>query len=184
MGPVSIAVEADKSAFQLYRGGILSSTCGSNLDHGVLLVGYGTDNGQDYWKVKNSWGTSFGENGYIRLKRGKGGKGECGLLSGPPSFPVVSGSPAPGPSPGPSPPAPPSPTPPSPGTTHYEKPPCQSDEVQASVQGADGSLCAPKCDTSGSCPSGAKCAMIGGIEGVCVYPDANGASKSMSWNAP
>merc|ERR1712190_392296 len=217
--PVSIAVEADKSAFQLYRGGILSSTCGSNLDHGVLLVGYGTENGQDYWKVKNSWGTSFGENGYIRLKRGKGGKGECGLLSGPPSFPVVSGSPAPGPSPGPSPPAPPSPTPPSPGTTHYEKPPRQSDEVQASVQGAGGSLCAPKWDASGSCPtdvpagtqatpqcilqdsssgdkycalkcflsgcpSGAKCAMIGGIEGVCVYPDANGASKSMSWNAP
>merc|ERR1712038_2161835 len=88
--PVSIAIEADKSAFQLYRGGILSRTCGSKLDHGVLLVGYGTDNGQDYWKVKNSWGASFGEYGYIRLKRGKGGAGECGLLSGPPSFPVVS----------------------------------------------------------------------------------------------
>jgi len=90
--PVSIAVEADKSAFQLYRGGILSSTCGTTLDHGVLLVGYGTENGQKYWKVKNSWGTSFGEDGYIRLKRGKGGAGECGLLSGPPSYPIVSGS--------------------------------------------------------------------------------------------
>merc|ERR1712032_318525 len=112
--PVSIAIEADKMAFQSYKSGILSSTCGSNLDHGVLLVGYGTDGGKDYWKVKNSWGTTYGENGYVRLLRGKGGSGECGLLSGPPSYPVVSGSPAPGPSP-PAPPAPPAPpSPPSP----------------------------------------------------------------------
>jgi len=90
--PVSIAIEADKSAFQQYSGGVLSSTCGTNLDHGVLAVGYGTDNGNDYWKVKNSWGTSFGEAGYIRLLRGKRGAGECGLLSGPPSYPVVSGT--------------------------------------------------------------------------------------------
>jgi len=214
--PVSIAIEADKSAFQSYRSGILSSTCGTNLDHGVLLVGYGTEGGTDYWKVKNSWGTTFGENGYIRLARGKGGAGECGLLSGPPSFPVVSGSPAPGPSPGPSPPAPPSPpSPPSPSSTHYEKPPCRSDEEEASLQGADGSLCAPKCvgttcptdvpagttakpkcilqDSSsgdkycalscflGGCPTGAKCAMVGGIQGVCVYPDsASLAAKSLA----
>merc|ERR1711948_105079 len=91
-GPVSIAIEADKSAFQLYRSGVLSATCGTNLDHGVLAVGYGSDNGQDYWKVKNSWGTSYGEDGYVRLLRGKGGKGECGILSGPPSYPVVSGA--------------------------------------------------------------------------------------------
>lgn len=86
--PVSIAIEADKSAFQQYSSGILSSTCGTSLDHGVLLVGYGSEDGQDYWKVKNSWGTSFGENGYIRLLRGKGGAGECGLLKQP-SYPVV-----------------------------------------------------------------------------------------------
>jgi len=89
-GPVSIAIEADKSAFQLYHSGVLSATCGTNLDHGVLAVGYGSENGQDYWKVKNSWGTSYGEDGYVRLLRGKGGKGECGILSGPPSYPVVS----------------------------------------------------------------------------------------------
>lgn len=89
-GPVSIAIEADLSAFQLYHGGVLGGRCGANLDHGVLAVGYGTDGGQDYWKVKNSWGTSFGEAGYVRLLRGKGGAGECGLLSGPPSYPIVS----------------------------------------------------------------------------------------------
>jgi len=91
-GPVSIAIEADKSAFQLYHSGVLSSTCGTNLDHGVLAVGYGSENGKDYWKVKNSWGTSYGEDGYVRLLRGKVGKGECGILSGPPSYPVVSGA--------------------------------------------------------------------------------------------
>merc|ERR1712113_483057 len=91
-GPVSIAIEADKSAFQLYHSGVLSSTCGTNLDHGVLAVGYGSENGKDYWKVKNSWGTSYGEDGYVRLLRGKGGKGECGILSGPPSYPIVSGA--------------------------------------------------------------------------------------------
>merc|ERR1712023_191214 len=90
--PVSVAIEADKSAFQLYKGGVLdNSACGNKLDHGVLVVGYGTD-GKDYWKVKNSWGASWGEQGFVRLLRGKPGAGECGLLSGPPSYPVVKGS--------------------------------------------------------------------------------------------
>merc|ERR1711879_1055384 len=87
--PVSIAIEADKSVFQLYKSGVLQSTCGSQLDHGVLLVGYGTEDGNDYWKVKNSWGSSWGDAGYIKLLRGKGGSGECGLLKQA-SYPVVS----------------------------------------------------------------------------------------------
>lgn len=84
--PVSVAIEADKSVFQLYKSGVLtSSQCGTNLDHGVLVVGYGTDNGQAYWKVKNSWGVSWGEAGYIRLAKGTN---ECGI-SQQPSYPIV-----------------------------------------------------------------------------------------------
>jgi len=78
--PVSVAIEADQTNFQLYQGGILTKTCGSTLDHGVLAVGYGTENGVDYWKVKNSWGPSWGENGYIRIERSsQRGPGECGI---------------------------------------------------------------------------------------------------------
>jgi len=84
-GPVSIAIEADQRAFQFYRKGILSKGCGQNLDHGVLLVGYGTEAGQDYWTVKNSWGDSWGEDGYIRIAQGKN---LCGI-SNQPSYPTV-----------------------------------------------------------------------------------------------
>jgi len=90
-GPVSIAIEADKGVFQHYQGGVLSSLCGDSLDHGVLLVGYGTEDGTDYWKVKNSWGSAWGEEGYINLERGKGGTGECGLLKMA-SYPVAGSS--------------------------------------------------------------------------------------------
>merc|ERR1712178_587127 len=106
--PVSIAIEADKSVFQLYHSGVLTKTCGTKLDHGVLVVGYGTSSsGTDYWKVKNSWGPSWGAKGYILLEKGKNSAGECGIKMQP-SYPVVSGKPGPSP-PGPSPP----PSPPS-----------------------------------------------------------------------
>jgi len=86
--PVSIAIEADQKAFQLYKSGVFTEACGTKLDHGVLAVGYGSLNGVDYYKVKNSWGTSWGDAGYILLARGISQKeGQCGMLSGPPSYP-------------------------------------------------------------------------------------------------
>jgi cathepsin X len=91
-GPVSVAIEADQSVFQHYTSGILTdSACGENLDHGVLAVGYGVDpkSGGKYWKVKNSWGPSFGEEGFIRIEKGaKAVGGECGIRKGA-VFPVL-----------------------------------------------------------------------------------------------
>merc|ERR1712100_646675 len=63
--PVSVGIQADQSAFQFYSGGILTGTCGTQLDHSVLAVGY--DTSSQYWLVKNSWGSSWGDNGYIKL---------------------------------------------------------------------------------------------------------------------
>jgi len=140
--PVSVAIEADKPVFQSYVGGVLDKPgCGTNLDHGVLVVGYGTDGGKDYWKVKNSWGASWGESGYIRLARGTN---YCGIATQP-SYPTGAKAAAPGPSPGPSPPAPPAP--PAPGSSHYEDPKdgCQSDEISLQIQGVQGAVCSPTC---------------------------------------
>merc|ERR1740115_359484 len=91
--PVSVAIEADKEVFQHYTSGVLTDdACGSALDHGVLAVGYGVDNGVKYWKVKNSWGTTFGEDGFIRIEKGKTEDGgECGIRKMA-SFPTVKSS--------------------------------------------------------------------------------------------
>jgi C1A family cysteine protease len=84
LNPVSVAIEADQAVFQNYKSGIISSGCGTSLDHGVLVVGYGTEGTTDYWTVKNSWGTTWGEAGYVRINRA----GDvCGILMEP-SYPV------------------------------------------------------------------------------------------------
>ena len=89
--PVAVAIEADENAFQFYSSGVLTKPCGTNLDHGVLLVGYGTEGGLDYYKVKNSWGATWGQEGYVLLGRGatyNGNQGQCGIQMDP-SYPRV-----------------------------------------------------------------------------------------------
>ena len=89
--PVSIAIEADTRYFQSYSGGILTSTsCGQNLDHGVTIVGYGSENGINYWLVKNSWGTTWGDKGYVKIARSESTNdaGICGIAMMA-SFPSV-----------------------------------------------------------------------------------------------
>jgi C1A family cysteine protease len=89
--PVSIAISADTRYFQSYSSGVLtSSSCYTSLDHGVLIVGYGTENGIKYWLVKNSWGTSWGDQGYVKIERSDSTNdaGICGIAMQP-SFPSV-----------------------------------------------------------------------------------------------
>ncbi|QHN88521.1 Cysteine proteinase RD21a [Arachis hypogaea] len=103
--PVAVAIEGGGREFQLYVSGVFTGRCGTALDHGVAAVGYGTEGGHEYWIVRNSWGASWGEDGYIRMERNLGNSraGKCGIAIEP-SYPIKNG-PNP-PNPGPSPPSP------------------------------------------------------------------------------
>lgn len=87
--PVSVAIDAEGSNFQFYSEGVMSGDCGTELDHGVAIVGYGTTvEGTKYWIVKNSWGAEWGEKGYLRMERGISAKeGTCGIAMEP-SYPI------------------------------------------------------------------------------------------------
>ena len=91
-GPISVAIHAMFPEFQHYASGVFTAPCPADeTDHSVLLVGYD----KEYWIVKNSFGTGWGEEGYIRIARSNGnvvyngGKGQCGILQFP-SLPIVS----------------------------------------------------------------------------------------------
>ncbi|KAK1678707.1 hypothetical protein QYE76_039555 [Lolium multiflorum] len=87
--PVSVAVDGGDMTFQFYKGGVMTGSCGTDLDHGIAAIGYGqTSDGTKYWILKNSWGTTWGENGYLRMEKDISDKrGMCGLAMEP-SYPT------------------------------------------------------------------------------------------------
>eukprot|EP00919_Chromeraceae_sp_WS-2016_P026186 GHVR01061931.1.p1 GENE.GHVR01061931.1~~GHVR01061931.1.p1 ORF type:complete len:313 (+),score=84.61 GHVR01061931.1:398-1336(+) len=83
-GPISVGLDADNNAFRFYNSGVLDGECGASLNHAVTAVGYGTTaEGVPYWLIKNSWGSTWGDNGYIKIKRETDedarGYGQCGV---------------------------------------------------------------------------------------------------------
>lgn len=88
INPVSVAIEADTQAFQFYSTGVITSdACGTNLDHGVLAVGYDTTGETPFYRVKNSWGDSWGDEGFVNIEI-EDGNGICGIQMQP-SYPVA-----------------------------------------------------------------------------------------------
>jgi len=150
VGPVTVAVAASSWDFQGYESGVVTGTsCGMSLNHGVVAVGFGVEAGLEYFLIRNSWGSTWGDAGYIKL--GTAGN-VCGIINDSDnSFVKFAGDP-------PSPPEPPVPVPmptppptPVPSLGHYGKPPCRlSDETFVGL-GKDLSVCAVSCSKH-TCP--------------------------------
>merc|ERR1739845_20592 len=96
--PVSVTVNAGQ--LQFYANGVVTGSCQGEINHAVIAVGYGSD-GLDYFKIRNSWGTNWGESGYIRLSQDGGSQGTACLLQYAPVTPTLSTGPSPTPSPTP-----------------------------------------------------------------------------------
>ncbi|CAN8287612.1 unnamed protein product [Cochlearia groenlandica] len=173
--PISVAIEAGGRAFQLYSSGVFVGTCGTELDHGVVAVGYGTEDGKDYWIVRNSWGNKWGESGYIKLERNIAEpSGKCGIAMEA-SYPLKKGQNPPNPGP----------TPPSP-----VQPPNKCDKYYTCAA-ADTCCCVFKygkyCFAWGCCPyEGATCCDDNSSCCPHNYPvcDTNRGTCLMSKNSP
>merc|ERR1712000_793049 len=90
--PVSVTVNAGQ--LQFYANGVVTGNCQGQISHAVIAVGYGTD-GLDYFKIRNSWGTGWGESGYIRLSQNGGSQGTACLFQYSPVTPTLSTGPHP-----------------------------------------------------------------------------------------
>ncbi|KAJ0638919.1 putative zingipain [Helianthus annuus] len=100
--PISVSIEAGSRDFQFYSSGIFNGKCGTDLDHGVVVVGYGAEAGKNYWLLKNSWGGDWGEQGYLRIERNvKETTGKCGIAMKA-SYPIKNDRSPPNPTAGPS----------------------------------------------------------------------------------
>ncbi|KAI7992596.1 Senescence-specific cysteine protease SAG12 [Camellia lanceoleosa] len=87
--PVSVGIEGTGPSFQNYMNGVFTGPCGTQLDHAVTIIGYGTTtDGINYWLVKNSWGSTWGENGYMRIERDVVAEGRCGIAMQA-SYPIM-----------------------------------------------------------------------------------------------
>jgi len=114
--PVSVTVNAGQ--LQFYANGVVTGSCSGQINHAVIAVGYGAD-GLDYFKIRNSWGSGWGEQGYIRLSQSGGSQGTACLFQYSPVTPTLSVGPSPSPTPTPTPTPTPMPTPtPTPGSCH------------------------------------------------------------------
>ncbi len=164
-GPVAVAIEADQAIFQNYKSGVITNAtaCGTKLDHGVLIVGYTPT----YWIVKNSWGNTYGLQGYVHIGRGAANaEGVCGINLDPTQAISNATSPVPVPSPTPGPP----PGLPCNCTTH-----CEAMCNQFGMICCNGSGGNCDCSPAASCPS---CQPKSNIEEIIIAGNTNSAYRT------
>jgi cysteine peptidase B len=166
-GPLSIAVDA--TSWQTYMSGVMTNCISSTVDHAVLVVGFDTTANPPYWIVKNSWGTSWGESGYIRVEYGTD---QCLITSYPTTATVAAASPTPAPTPKPSTPKPPTPAPAVP-VPPAPKPPTPAPYIPVPPAPAGGTVTQLVCGNS-ICSSG--CSTYTFTTGQCIGVSGGGSA--------